>query len=108
MDIIDNYELIYDLETGVCTGVAGIATSAGIKFFIPIREGVAEYDTFIIWNNAQTTPLDPKVPDPVISARYAAKLQNIIDNLSSWQDINNEYVAMIDGGTGDNHSKSVE
>lgn len=84
---MDNYVLIYDQETGICTGIAGYITGITLPMFIPLLDENAMYQEFLLWNANQSPPLDPSVPDPVISARYAAKQSAITTNIPSWTQV---------------------
>lgn len=84
---MDNYTLIYNQETGACEGIAGYTTGVTLPVFIPLLAENAMYQEFLLWNVAQTTPLDSTIPDPVIAAKYASKQSAIIANLPSWTQV---------------------
>lgn len=85
--VMDNYTLAYNQETGTCIGIHGKMNDSPLIYFIPLIETDILYQNFLIWNATQSPPLDPAVPDPVISARYAAKQSAITTNIPSWTQV---------------------
>ena len=71
------YELAYDNTTGKVSGIRRLSDNASI----PLCEGNADYQEFLIWNKAQTTPLDLSSTIEPVKPEPAKDLAKEIDDL---------------------------
>ena len=56
------YKLNYDITTGKISCIIRLSDNASI----PICAGNTDYQTFLVWNKAQKTPLDLNSTIPVV------------------------------------------